>query len=341
MATPPGLTGRVALITGARVSIGYATALHFLRAGATVLALTRFPQDAARRYAAEPDFDVWRDRLRIHSLDLRQVPAVEHFADHLNATGDRLDILINNAAQTIRRPPAYYAHLAAFEAMSHAALPDAMQALLGDMASAALSTPVSANPLLPVPEEDETESQWFPSGKLTPDGQQVDLRPRNSWTFNDEEVSALELVEVHVVNAIAPFLLCSRLKPLLARTAARDDTGTAFVINVTSLEGAFRGKDKSARHPHTNMAKAALNMMTRTCADDYRRYRIYMNAVDPGWVSFQHPHAAQARMRADGLTPPFDMLDAAVRLCDPVFNVLAGQKPIAGRLFKDFREVEW
>ena len=109
------LHGRVALVTGARVKIGYHAALKLLRAGATVVATTRFPHDAARRYAAEPDFADWRDRLHVHGLDLRHSPSVEIFCSQLGRELARLDLLVNNACQTVRRPPGFYEHLVAFE----------------------------------------------------------------------------------------------------------------------------------------------------------------------------------------------------------------------------------
>ena len=105
------LRGRVALVTGARVKIGYQAALLLLRAGCTVVACTRFPRDAAARYAREPDFEAWRDRLLVHGVDLRHTPSVEHLCHWLEGTLPRLDFQIHNACQTVRRPPGFYTHL--------------------------------------------------------------------------------------------------------------------------------------------------------------------------------------------------------------------------------------
>src|SRR5690348_3962571 len=105
------LRGRVALVTGGRVKIGYQIALKLLQAGARVVVTTRFPQDAARRFASEPDFADFGGRLQIHGLDLRHTPSVERFCAHVVATETRLDYLISNACQTVRRPAAFYAHL--------------------------------------------------------------------------------------------------------------------------------------------------------------------------------------------------------------------------------------
>src|SRR5262249_42098691 len=109
------LSGRVALVTGGRVKIGFAVALRLLRAGATVHVTTRFPRDAAGRFAAEADFATWSDRLRLHGLDLRALTEVERFADELCDRLARLDVVVNNAAQTVRRPAAYYREMVARE----------------------------------------------------------------------------------------------------------------------------------------------------------------------------------------------------------------------------------
>ena len=121
------LHGLFALVTGARVKIGYAVTLRFLRAGAAVIATTRFARDAARRYAKEADFCEWCDRLQVYELDLRYIAGVERFAEHVVCCYPRLDIIVNNAAQTIRRPPAFYQHLMDFEALPFEALPAEIQ----------------------------------------------------------------------------------------------------------------------------------------------------------------------------------------------------------------------
>lgn len=359
------LAGRVAIVTGARIGIGYAVALRLLRAGATVLATSRFTHDAARRFAAEPDFAEWSARLRLHRLDLRHVPDVEAWAREQNGTLPRLDLLINNAAQTIRRPSGFYAHLTESEA-SPAELPQAARALLAFPHSTS-DTPLSMLPVfasntpaiperlrlldtpprIPFPESApelaasfQTDRERFPAGQLTPDGQQLDLSLVNSWLLRDDEISALELIEVHVINAVAPFLLLSRLKERLVKTATQ--TGRAYAVNVSSSEGRFGGtKKKPWRHPHTNMAKAALHMMTYTCASDYARFRIYLNAVDPGWVSYQHPHRQQVEMQVRGTRPTLTLDDGAARVCHPVWTGENEAHFLSGKLLKDFVPVEW
>src|SRR5690242_9575919 len=196
------LSGKVALITGARVKIGYQASLMLLRSGARVIATTRFPNDSAERYAREPDFAEWSHRLHLHGLDLRHAPSVELFARHIERTHHRLDILINNAAQTVRRPPGFYAHLLQGELLpvdelpaearpllaGHEACVAELRPLLGEGTQALEPTWRSADPalgihssaalsLLPYALEQEGDTRaLFPEGRLDADLQQVDLR---------------------------------------------------------------------------------------------------------------------------------------------------------------------
>ncbi|BDH57459.1 hypothetical protein MTP03_23980 [Tsukamurella sp. PLM1] len=99
------LTGRRALLTGGRAKIGMYIALRLLRDGADLTITTRFPTDAARRFAELADSAEWLDRLHIVGIDLRDPSQVSALADAVAARGP-LDIIINNAAQTVRRSPA-------------------------------------------------------------------------------------------------------------------------------------------------------------------------------------------------------------------------------------------
>jgi NAD(P)-dependent dehydrogenase (short-subunit alcohol dehydrogenase family) len=244
------LTGRTALLTGGRIKIGFQTALRMLRDGARVIVTTRFPADALRRYAAEPDAGEWLGRLRIAALDLRNLPKVEAFAGTLFETEPHLEILINNAAQTLKRPQAFYQPLLEAET----APPVLLEALFGyhDPSTAALLALRVGEPSALV--------AYFPPDLRDADGQPVDPRPINSWFLRRDEVSTLEMLEVQLVNAVAPFLLCSRLKPLFLRSPFT----RRFIVNVSAMEGQFGRGAKSDCHPHTNMAKAGLNMLTRT-----------------------------------------------------------------------------
>ena len=348
------LQGMMAVVTGARVKIGYAVALRLLRDGAAVIVTTRFPHDAAKRYAAEPDFQQWQNRLQIYGLDLRHLQSVEQFTQHILKFYPRLDIIINNAAQTVRRPPAFYQHLIEFESLPLQNLPKELQGLVSHTHTLSVGSPDNLVPTLAnqeaqpensallsqiplIPKDKEDNSALFPPGMYTNDGEQLDLRPFNSWLMKDDEVSILELLEVHIINAIAPFVINSRLKPLMSNQKETNK----YIINVSSMEGRFNDVDKPWRHPHTNMAKAALNQMTRTCAKEYAKHRIFMNAVDPGWISFQHPYHQAKSMQERGVNPPFDIIDAAARICDLIYlGINEGKTPFA-KLFKDYMEIDW
>ncbi len=222
------LRGRVALVTGGRVKAGYHTTLKLLRAGADVTATTRFPKDAARRFATEPDAKEWFGRLRLVGLDFRALAAIEHFAASFARSAAQLDIFVANAAQTVRRPPAYYRALVAGEREAPAHLPPVAQAMLEPESFAPVPATASPNwhaelSLVPLATGDDVDEP-FPLGEFAPDGEPLDLRAENSWGLAHADVSAIELVEVHAVNCLAPFLLLKALRPLFR--AGRRATGS-------------------------------------------------------------------------------------------------------------------
>ena len=337
------LRGRVALLTGGRVKIGYQAGIKLLRAGASLIVTTRFPRDSAARYAREPDFDDWCDRLEIHGLDLRHTPSVEAFCHRLNETRDRLDFIINNACQTVRRPPEFYQHMMEQETSSSHRLPERIRKLLGSFEGLRgyHMLPVSPAELSQVPllpGEGEAQNALFPQGRLDQDLQQVDLRDRNSWRLLLAEVSSVELLEVQLVNAVAPFIINARLKSLMMRTPERDK----HIVNVSAVEGQFYRRFKTTRHPHTNMAKAALNMMTRTSATDYHADGIHMNSVDTGWVTDEDPVEIATRKTAEhAFHPPLDIVDGAARIVDPIISGFNTGQHVWGQFLRNYRPTDW
>lgn len=361
------LTDQVALVTGSRLKIGYHITLMMLRAGATVIATTRFPVDSALRYAKEEDFDDWGHRLKIHGLDLRHIPSVEIFCNFIEQEYDRLDVLINNAAQTVRRPAGFYEHLLENEEKDISELPENVQDLLADHEACLneieafranaedehKNLPVSwhgkqvgiglraSAQLSQVPysiDKSLSAEEVFPTGELDADLQQVDLRKTNSWRLMLGEIHTNEMLEVQLVNSVAPFVLCNRLVNLMKK----EDTGMKHVINVSAMEGKFHKYHKESRHPHTNMAKAALNMMTLTSSGELAKFGIYTNAVDTGWVTDEDPvELAKRKEEVHDFQPPLDIVDGAARVMDPLFDGINTGKHWCGKFLKDYKPISW
>ncbi|MEU0132997.1 SDR family NAD(P)-dependent oxidoreductase [Streptomyces sp. NPDC006296] len=343
------LTGRRALLTGGRAKIGMYIALRLLRDGAHTTITTRFPNDAVRRFKAMPDSDEWIHRLKIVGIDLRDPAQVVALADSVAAEGP-LDILINNAAQTVRRSPQAYSELVVAESAPLPAGELPAAEVIGTFGSGTVDR-VAALPAARREGEglsaQDVTGLALVTGSASPariaagtaidaGGLVPDLHDTNSWIQTVEEVEPIELLEVQLCNSTAPFILISRLRPAMAAAAGR-----AYVVNVSAMEGVFGRGYKGAGHPHTNMAKAALNMLTRTSAQEmFEKDRILMTAVDTGWITDERPHPDKMRLAEEGFHAPLDLVDGAARVYDPIVRGEQGED-LYGCFLKDYAPAGW
>ena len=350
------LSGYQALVTGGRVKIGFQCVVRLLRCGANVAMTTRFVEDAISRLRAEPDFAEWESRLHLIPADFRSVRLIEGVVESVGHSFSSLDILINNAAQTLRRPPQFYAHLLAGERGRASGSNQLSGALLADakvvsrVGSVSNEVEVGARlerdsdavaqlsqvPLLPGDELLDLDA--FPKGMFDVDGQPEDRRDFNSWMMKLEDVSVIELMEVLHVNVVAPFVLCARLKGMMSRRASERPS---FVINVSAMEGNFSDPEKNARHPHTNMAKAAVNMLTRTASLEFVEAGILMTAVDPGWITNERPFPLHEPYQARRSRLAIDAVDGAARICDPIFRSVSSGERLFGVCLKNYSVHPW
>jgi NAD(P)-dependent dehydrogenase (short-subunit alcohol dehydrogenase family) len=334
------LEGRRALLTGGRAKIGMYIALRLLRDGAHLTITTRFPHDAVRRFTAMPDSSAWLYRLKVVGIDLRDPHQVVELAESVAAEGP-LDVLINNAAQTVRRSRESYGQLAAAE---HAAEAIETSVPIVDLRSASAEiegaigkrmTPEAVTALA-LTSGSATLARIEQGIAIDAGGLVPDLAPENSWSQRVHEIDPVELLEVQLCNAVAPFILVSRLRPALAASSFR----RTYIVNVSAMEGQFSRRYKGAGHPHTNMAKAALNMLTRTSAEDMLSDGILMTAVDTGWITDERPHPTKARLHDEGFHAPLDLVDGAARVYDPIVQGELGND-VYGCFLKDFAPSPW
>jgi NAD(P)-dependent dehydrogenase (short-subunit alcohol dehydrogenase family) len=333
------LTGRRALLTGGRAKIGMYIALRLLRDGAHTTVTTRFPNDAARRFAAMEDSPDWLHRLRIVGIDLRDPGQAVALADEV-AAGGPLDILINNAAQTVRRSAEAYAHLAAADRMPLPSGPRPEVLTLARAPEVAANGHWAPTPqaltALALTADSASPARIATGTAIDAGGLAPDLHPHNSWSQAVDEVDPVELLEVQLCNQAAPFILISRLRGSLAAAAAR----RTYIVNVSAMEGQFSRGYKGPGHPHTNMAKAALNMLTRTSAKELLTDGILMTAVDTGWITDERPHPTKMRLAEEGFHAPLDLVDGAARVYDPIVRGEAGED-VHGVFLKDYSPAPW
>lgn len=342
------LTGRRALLTGGRAKIGMYIALRLLRDGAHTTITTRFPNDAIRRFKAMDDSDEWIHRLKIVGIDLRDPAQVVALADSVAAEGP-LDILINNAAQTVRRSPGAYSELVNAESAPLPAGELPVAEVIGTFGSGTVDR-VAA---LPAARKEGLSAQdvtglALVTGSASPTriaagtaidagGLVPDLHDTNSWIQTVEEVEPIELLEVQLCNSTAPFILIN--------AAAPGDGGDRREARVRRQRlgdgGRLQPRLQGRYHPHTNMAKAALNMLTRTSAQEmFEKDGILMTAVDTGWITDERPHPDKMRLAEEGFHAPLDLVDGAARVYDPIVRGEGGEA-LYGCFLKDYAPANW
>jgi NAD(P)-dependent dehydrogenase (short-subunit alcohol dehydrogenase family) len=353
------LTGKRALLTGGRAKIGMYIALRLLRDGAHTTITTRFPRDAVRRFTSLPDSPEWIHRLRVVGIDLRDPAQVIGLADSVAEQG-ALDILINNATQTVRRSPGAYQPLvdAELAPLPGGDLPELITfGHTNDQHPLALERSLAAHPILAAAAErangltaaaQELADQAMGAGNsslerlaagtaIDAGGLLPDLDQANSWTQHVQEVDPLEMLEVQLANTTAPFILISRLRASLASSTAP----RTYIVNVSAMEGVFGRGYKGPGHPHTNMAKAAVNMLTRTSAREmFETDGILMTSVDTGWITDERPHPTKVRLAEEGFHAPLDLVDGAARVYDPIVRGETGED-LFGVFLKDYAPGAW
>eukprot|EP00039_Didymoeca_costata_P015396 m.260769 g.260769 ORF g.260769 m.260769 type:complete len:1312 (+) comp16214_c0_seq10:98-4033(+) len=369
------LSNTVAVVTGGRCRIGYATAIRLLRLGATVIVTSRFPNTTARKYALEKDWSVWKDKLFIYGLDFRHMPSVAQFTASVASQHPQINLLINNAAQTIRRPLSYTSILAkenaqplSDEAASRIVWQSNFGALDGhhledgkvfsllslenaesrpeiDEKDDGSAQKVKAKAAVQVKAKAAVKKKVVAKKKTTDadeiardkDGEPIDTRKTTTWNTPSLGVDPLEYLEVQFINVHAPWQIIQNLRPCL-NAAGKD--GKALIVNVTSAEGIFNtgGFDETQpsskkHHAHTNMAKAALNMLTYSLASELSQTNVSVLSVDTGWVSQMVPDS-RAHITSD---PPLTCEDGAARVLDPFIQWAQGVYPPSGKLLRHFQ----
>ncbi|MEU2654555.1 SDR family NAD(P)-dependent oxidoreductase [Streptomyces sp. NPDC007325] len=345
------LTGKRALLTGGRAKIGMYIALRLLRDGAHTTITTRFPKDAIRRFKAMEDSAEWIHRLEVVGIDLRDPGQAVALAEQVSAAGP-LDILINNATQTVRRLPSAYAALVDGESAPLPAGELPSHHVIGAFNSGAVdglaALPVGTSGLdaqkvadLALVAGNAGLEQYQAGTAIDAGGLLPDVVESNTWVQTIDQISPVELLETQLCNYTSPFILISALRPSMAEAAAKAASGRSYVVNVSAMEGVFSRGYKGAGHPNTNAAKAAMNMVTRTSAQEmFESDKILMTSVDTGWITDERPHFEKLRLAEAGFHAPLDLVDGAARVYDPVVRGEAGED-LYGVFMKDYAPGKW
>lgn len=360
--------GRIAVVTGGRVKIGFYIVLKLLSYGTKVIITSRFPKDTLLKFQKEKDYEQWKNNLLIYPIDFRIFESTVKFVKFLTENFPHIDILINNAAQTIRRTTSYYKYLLPIETQN-LKKEDEMKIVKNDFinlknqleaAKSERDPTKESNSLVALAQSTEDkatlplsviasqirimeEKEQPHKTMIGNDGQTYDFsQGKSSWNMELDEVPFQEFTEVQIINTWTPYYLCVKLKPLMMKSPFPDK----YIVNVSSVEGIFN-HFKRTSHPHTNMAKAALNMMTRTCGAYYKNYGIYMTSVDTGWVSPMNEmnrlmdDKAKEAYEKEFCNVPLDELDGAMRVLHPIIEGIKNKKYMYGILLKDYQKSAW
>ena len=362
------LSGRIAIVTGGRVKIGYFISIKLLSYGCKVIITTRFPKDSLFKFQQEPEYEKWKDNLIIYPIDFRIFESTIKFINYIKENFTHIDILINNAAQTLRRSSAYYKYLLPVEIKeideknskkiikndyisiqnSNQKKIDNKEELLNSILSLENKKSLYNKEILPLSvfasQIKIMEEKYQPSVTMMgSDGQPYDFTGgKNSWNFEFDEIPFQEFTEVQIINAWTPYYLCSKLKPLIEKSPFPDK----YIVNVTAAEGIFNHY-KRTTHVHTNMAKAALNMFTRTCGKYLKNIGIYMTCVDTGWVSYMDEinklidENEKENFGNEFTNVPLDELDGAMRVLQPIIEGIKNKNYLYGILLKDYAVSVW
>ena len=378
---------RIAVVTGGRVKIGYYIVTKLLSYGCKVITTSRFPNDALIKFKEDPDYDIWKNNLIIYPIDFRIFQSTVKFVNYLKDNFTHIDFLINNAAQTVRRNTEYYEYLLPIELkklkkeddkkiikndylelkknVSEDLIREKSESLseeqkneltkkyeqkeiLNSLAALIKNKDPNKEEILPlsviasqikIMEENEQSKIYI----MGADGQPYDFsKGKNSWNLELDEISFQEFTEVQIINAWTPFYLCAKLKPLMNKSPFKDK----YIVNVTAVEGIFNHY-KRTTHVHTNMAKAALNMLTRTCGKYLQKEEIYMTCVDTGWVSHMNEMTKildeenQEDAENEMANVPLDELDGAMRVLHPIIEGIKNKNYLYGILLKDYAKSDW